>query len=118
MKREGRAAHSRATRRATSGREHTPQSFRVHLLCVAVYGVRRTLFSHPMRLSGNAQVPSVTVRERARLAYEVARRFLSFSALLSAERTSSASTSALPVDTTSGAAASAASSSARALTGW
>ena len=117
MKREGRAAHSRATRRATSGREHTPQSV-VHLLCVAVYGVRRTLFSHPMRLSGNAQVPSVTVRERARLAYEVARRFLSFSALLSAERTSSASTSALPVDTTSGAAASAASSSARALTGW
>ena len=116
MKREGRAAHSRATRRATSGREHTPQSDRVHLLFVAVYGVRRTLFSHPMRLSGNAQVPSVTVRERARLAYEVARRFLSFSALLSAERTSSASTSALPVDST--AAASAASSSARALTGW
>jgi hypothetical protein len=31
-------------------------------------------------LLGNAQVPSVTVRERAKFAPEVARRFLSFSA--------------------------------------
>jgi len=41
-------------------------------------------FSHPMMLLGNAQVPSVTVRERARFAPEVASRWRSCSALLAA----------------------------------
>jgi hypothetical protein len=42
----------------------------------AVGGSSRT------RLLGNAHTPSVTVRERSKLAPEVARRFLSLSALL------------------------------------
>ena len=49
-------------------------------------------FSHPIRLFGKAQVPSVTVLDLAKLAPEVALRFLSFSSLLAFDLSSISST--------------------------
>lgn len=42
--------------------------------------------SHPRKFLGNSQMPSVTVRERSKLALEVSARFLSFNSLFASVR--------------------------------